>query len=392
MISDLLHFSISEWLLIGLTTGSCLWLILYYTIVYARPLRKARKKTEITDGEPAAQPPVSVIVYSNGDAAQLHQNLPAILTQDYSDFEVIVVNDGSDADSEDVLKLFSHEHKHLYFTFVPNETQYLSHKKLALTMGIKAARHDILLFIEINSAPVSNQWITSMATAYTPETEIVLGFCSYPWSKGFKQKLIAYDNLMQGLQYLASALGNRPFSGNGNNLSYRKSLFFAQKGYSKSLYLHAGSDDLFINSVANRKNTRVVYSPESLTRYNQIDQWFDYKELKVARAATRPYFRGGRLNFFRLESFLFFLFLGSEIALTVVGILAQNPLLWILALLLFVLRFAVKASVFRRSALLLNQQPATGALFLLELARPFYHLTIRSYRLTNSKKDYTAKI
>ena len=109
-----------------------------------------------------------------------------------------------------------------------------------------------------------------MAGTYNPETEIVLGFCTYRHTKGFFQKLIAYDNLMNGLQMLSSALSHHPYTGNGRNLSYRKQLFFARKGYSKSLYLHAGADDLFINEAATGTNTQVQYSPDALTEMGKI--------------------------------------------------------------------------------------------------------------------------
>ena len=91
-----------------------------------------------------------------------------------------------------------------------------------------------------------------MARNYTSRTNIILGFCAYGHHKGFFHKLVAYDNLITGLQYISSALTGNPYTGNGRNLSYRKDLFFAHKGYYKSLSLHAGDDDLFINESANR--------------------------------------------------------------------------------------------------------------------------------------------
>ena len=252
MSENLLTFSDLELLLIGITGVLFIIQILYYLITYSRPLRAATaKSTERVTADKDAQP-VSVIVYAHGEPEDLRNNLPILLNQDYPDYEIIVVNDGSDANSEDVLKLFSNEYKNLYYTYVPVDTQYLSHKKLALTMGIKAARHDILLFTEADCRPIGPKWIKAMAGSYNPETDIILGFCAYRHTKGFLHKLIAYDNLTNGLQMISSALSHHPFTGNGRNLSYRKKLFFAHKGYARSLNLHAGADDLFINEVSNQ--------------------------------------------------------------------------------------------------------------------------------------------
>ena len=136
MSENLLTFSTLELLLAGITGVLFIIQIVYHLVTYARPLRTAKtaESTEQATVDKETQP-VSVIVYAHGEPEDLRNNLPVLLNQDYPDYEVIVVNDGSDADSEDILKLFSNEYKNLYYTYVPVDTQYLSHKKLALTMG-----------------------------------------------------------------------------------------------------------------------------------------------------------------------------------------------------------------------------------------------------------------
>ena len=173
MSENLLVFSGFELFLAGMTVGLFIIQLFYYLVTFTRPLRAAKRTEKTATGRDVK--PVSVIVYAHGEPEDLRRNLPALLTQDYPDYEVIVVNDGSDADSEDVLKLFSNEYKNLYYTYVPVDTQYLSHKKLALTMGIKAARHDILLFTEADCRPLGPKWIEAMADPYNPETDIILG-------------------------------------------------------------------------------------------------------------------------------------------------------------------------------------------------------------------------
>ncbi|RHJ86716.1 glycosyltransferase [Parabacteroides sp. AM08-6] len=392
MTENLFTFSTLEIILSGITGGLFLIQILFYLVVYARPLRVAKRAGQIqATVNGSSLPPVSVIVYTRGEAEILQKNLPAILTQDYPDYEVIVVNDGSDMDSEDVLKIFSSEYKHLYYTFVPVDTQYLSHKKLALTMGIKAAKHDILLFTEADCRPVSSKWIATMTRNYTPETEIRLGFCAYNYNTGLLHKLIAYDNLLNGLQYLSSALARRPYSGNGRNMSYRRKLFFDHKGYSKSLNIHAGADDLFINEAANRTNTAVEYSADSIMEMDKIEEYIIWREMRVARLVTQHYYEGCRLAFFRMDSFCCLLFLIAAVATIITGI-SENWLVAATAGLFLILRFTVKATIFHRSSLLLHQKPATAWLPLLELIQPAYNAYIRIYRIFRGKNDYTSRI
>lgn len=392
MFKELLTFSDIELSLAGISVGLFIIQLLYYLVTYSRPLRTFKKSAK--GGTFTANPqtaPVSVIVYAKNESVNLREFLPSLLTQDYPNFEVIVVNDGSTDESDDVLKTFEHEYKQLYHTYIPEEVKYLSRKKLALTVGIKAAKHEILLFTEANCQPRSKYWIREMAACYSPETNIVLGFCAYGPYKGFLHKLVAYDNLMTGLQYLASALNNRPYTGNGRNLSYRKELFFAHKGYYKSLNLHAGDDDLFVNESATTRNTAVVYTPDSITEMASVERFSIWMEMKVSRAATQRYYKGWKLTLYRMESCSCLFFLASTIASIGIGI-CGNWLISILAGVLLLTRFGIKAAVLRKSARMLQQKPHTAWLPLTEVILPLFNVYVRIYRIFRGKNDYTFRL
>lgn len=387
-MNDFFIFNHIELSLVAAASGLFIIQLLYYLVCYSRPLRQAKRRHP---EDRQARPAVSVIVYAKNESENLRKHLPSLLNQDYPEYEIIVVNDGSTDESDEVLKTFKNDYAHLYHTYIPEDVKYLSRKKLALTVGIKAAKHDILLFTEANCQPTGKYWISAMARNYDSKTNIVLGFCAYGSHKGFFHKLVAYDNLMSGLQYISSALTGNPYTGNGRNLSYRKDLFFAHKGYYKSLSLHAGDDDLFVNESANAHNTWVEYSPNSITEMAKIEYFGMWKEMKVSRASTQRYYKGWMLTFFRLESMSYFLFLLTVIAGIAIGI-AGNWLVSIWAGLLYLLRFATKASVLHKSAGLLQQKPVTKWLLLLELVLPLFNLYVRIYRIFRGKNDYTFRL
>ncbi|MDR1500699.1 MAG: glycosyltransferase [Tannerellaceae bacterium] len=383
-------FSTAELLFTGAALAMFVVQVLYYRITYMRPWRVRAREGE-GEGEDGL-PPVSVVVYADNESSNLRANLPLLLNQDYPQYEVIVVNDGSTDESDEVLKLLENEYPHLYHTFIPQESKYLSRRKLSLTIGIKAAKNDILLFTEATCSPLTNQWLRSVARNYTADTAIVLGFCAYRTGNGFFHKLVSYDNLLSGVQCISAALIRRPYSGSGKNLSYRKSLFYEYKGYSHTLALHAGDDDLFVNEFAKGDNTKAEYTRDGIMSMSAYDNFAAWREMKVSRITTQSYFKGDRLMFYHAEKVSSALFLLSVIALIVAGALAGNPETVIAGCLLYFILYIIKALVWDKVATLLQQHSSFALLPFLEVAGLFVSLYIRVYRLFYRKSAYTFTI
>jgi cellulose synthase/poly-beta-1,6-N-acetylglucosamine synthase-like glycosyltransferase len=186
-------------------------------------------------------------VCAREESENLRRNLGAVLEQDYPLFEVIVINDGNTDESEDYLTILEEKYPHLYHSFMPDSSRYISRKKLAVTLGIKASKYEWLVFTNANCMPQSNQWLRLMARNFTSRTQVVLGYSGYERGKGWLHKRVAFDNLFTSMRYLGFALAGSPYMGIGRNLAYRKELFYQQKGFSAT-YMSATplSTDTFI--------------------------------------------------------------------------------------------------------------------------------------------------
>jgi glycosyltransferase involved in cell wall biosynthesis len=233
-----------------------LWLLcfavqmFYYFYFY---LRIARKK-KILNTE---QPTVSVIVCAKNEEENLKQFLPSVLEQDYPNYEVIVVNDCSEDESANVLEEFSKKYHHLRISTIKKDEKFSHGKKLALTIGIKAAEHEHLLFTDADCYPISPSWISGMMSSYNPETELVLGYGGYTKEKGFLNKIIRFDSLFIAMQYMGFAFAGTPYMGVGRNLSYKKNVFFKNKGFARHAILNSGDDDLFVSETAHKNNVGI---------------------------------------------------------------------------------------------------------------------------------------
>src|SRR2546428_821134 len=206
------------------------------------------------------QEPVSVILCARNESENLQKFLPSLFKQDYPEFEIVVVNDCSYDDSEAVLETFAEQYPNLKIVNLVEHEKYRHGKKFALTLGIKAAKYDLLLMTDADCEPVSEHWIASMQRNFTNETEIVLGFSPYAKTRGFLNSFIRFETFVTALNYFSFALVGKPYMGVGRNLAYRKELFFRNKGFAKHMHLLSGDDDLFVNENATKVNTRVEFA------------------------------------------------------------------------------------------------------------------------------------
>ena len=249
--------------------------LIYYWSIYGK-VAFFRQKNEFVRSDQG----VSVIVCARDEYHNLKENLPLLLAQDYSQFEVVVVNHGSEDETNYLLRDLAEVHKNLKIVNVPQDLNFFTGKKFPLSIGIKSASYEILLFTDADCVPASNQWLRRMAANFTEGTEIVLGYGAYSKSKSLLNLLIRFDTTRIAMNYLGFARAGMPYMGVGRNMAYRKSLFYRQNGFISHYRIQSGDDDLFINKAATGRNTRIEIQADALTiskPKTSLDQWIRQK-------------------------------------------------------------------------------------------------------------------
>lgn len=372
---------------IGLLGGVLLlfFVLMFYILrVYVWPWRKRNPEGSTTSDD---FQPVSLIVYAEDHAEQLRTHLPAFLGQDYPQFEVIVVSDGLSEPCREVLSRLKAAHPTLYYTYIPPGARYISKKKLALTLGIKAARYNRLLFTEADCEPFNRNWMKTMMAAYGERTQLVTGFCAYPYAEGFTDRFIAFDNLKYGLQYLSAGVWKRFYGGTNKNLSYTKELFFQHKGFYNQFYLKSGEDSLFISEAANRENARAAYAPDSILKRTRVPRLKEWTAGRIMRRSTQSLYACKSYRLFKWESVCFWSFLGIDIGLLVCGIMGK----WWLALLaglLGALYVGVKGYLFVRASKSLQQQISPWTFLFFDLLDQLYSIYIEIASWFKKQENY----
>ncbi len=251
--------------------------LLAMIILLAVELRQLRKVASVARGQnwlieqnAGDCEPVSVIVYAHSDAWNLPELIPSIFSQDYQgEIEVVVVNDVAYDNTEDVVREMMLTYPGLKYTFAPAASRNLSRKKLAITLGIKAASHDVLLFTGGNCRVSSDTWLSRMMRHVASGKDVVIGYATLrdhdgEPGKGLSSRLLSFDLIGDSVKYLSAALSGHPYRANGNNLIYRRRMFFENKGFARSLNLTYGDDDIMISEIANADNTAVELSSDAI--------------------------------------------------------------------------------------------------------------------------------
>jgi poly-beta-1,6-N-acetyl-D-glucosamine synthase len=263
--------------------------------------------------------PVSVVICAKNEADNLAKNLPLFFNQQYPQFEVVVVNDCSVDESEALLEEFQRKYTNLHVVNL-NEEDIKDHdKKLALTLGIKGAKNNLLLLTDADCVPANENWIASMARNFSSEKEIIVGYGAYHKTGGILNKIIRFDTVMAAIQYLSFADAGRTYMGVGRNLAYTKELFFRHKGFASQYHIRSGDDDLFINKVATRKNVAVEMDKDAFTYSEPKKSFGKWIAQRRRHLTTAKHYKASdkfRLSLIQTANYAFYLLI---IALFLVG-------------------------------------------------------------------------
>ena len=230
--------------------------------------------------------PISIIIAARNESDNLYDNLPFILTQDYPEFEVIIVNNQSVDESAWLLKALCLQHKNLKVVEIGKNKHLLPGKKLPITLGVKAAKYERMVFTDADCKPASNQWLRIMSETFTEKNQIILGYAPYFRTKGIINRIIRYDTAFIGASYLSFALAKIPYMGVGRNLAYTKKVFESVRGFKSHYSLPSGDDDLFIQEAAVNQNYTIQISPETFCYSKASETWKGWVRQKTRHYST----------------------------------------------------------------------------------------------------------
>lgn len=217
------------------------------------------KRENLTEEE---LPKVTVLVLTGNNAEDLDNHLSIILTQDYKPgYEVVVVGEKGDIQTEAVLKNYASSN--LYATYIPQHSLFMSKKKLAVAIGVKAAHNEWIVLIDGTCKPVSDTWLKTMATHMDETANLVLGYSNYDDSAKASYR---FERLRKACYILRKAVHGIAYCSCGTNIAFRRSEFIENDGYRGNLQLINGEYDFIVNKYARKGATRIAIEQNATVR------------------------------------------------------------------------------------------------------------------------------
>lgn len=356
------------------------------------PFLRSLDFTDAEEASPEDTPqtePLTVLITANDELPELERSLPLFLTQKYgAPYQVIVVCQSTDRETQDYLKRMTAEYPHLYFTFIPESSRYMSRKKLQITLGVKAALHEWIIVTEPTCQPTDDQWLAAMSRQCREPNHLVLAFVGLDEeTRGVRR----FEQIRKAYYLLRRAQHSYGYRSHMANIAFRKSDFLREQGYQGNLELVRGEYDFLVNKYAACGTTAVELSPAArLTEMEPTDkEWHNRRLYLYASLPTLSRSGSMRLLMF-FDHLLPHLSLLVSLGVLAIGILQQDWILTAAAALGLMLLLVVRTLMARRAVSRFDEELGTLMLPLYELGIIWRNLAGRLRYLRADKTDFTS--
>jgi glycosyltransferase involved in cell wall biosynthesis len=217
----------------------------------------------------------SVIVPTYNRMATLRQTLASLTTQDYSDFDLVVVDDGS---TDGTRAMVAAE-----FPAVCYKHQDNRGPAAARNTGIRGASGEIIAFTDDDCLPPRN-WLARLADGFVrhPGVVGVGGYLEAPSQILATNMLARYESRDEyGARNEEIVGGFECPVGGTNNMAYRRDALLAINGFDETFPYAAGEDtDVKLRLCAS--GARLLYMPIKVTHL-QTYAWDAFRRQQITR-------------------------------------------------------------------------------------------------------------
>ncbi|MEM6736790.1 MAG: glycosyltransferase [Bacteroidota bacterium] len=234
------------------------------------------------------KPLISIIIAARNESENLKQLIPALLSQKYPDFEILIGLDRCNDQSVEILENMLS--KKIYWADIQQIPDDWNSKKYVLKEVIKNAKGEWLVFTDADCIPNSQLWLEALSKEMDDKDDIVLGVSPYFKNGKLLAEFIRFEAFMTYFLYIGMTLFHRPYMAVGRNLAVKKTYFDYLEGYYSIKNVRGGDDDLLIQK-AKKANIRVAIGKESLIYSYPSENWNIYKKQKLRHYSVSNHYQ-----------------------------------------------------------------------------------------------------
>lgn len=413
----ILHFPNAAYVLLSLSGLSLIAVYLlrwrYYTLArkYADWQAEAQDVEVAThvalynqkDADVPVYPNISVVVTTRNQEVQLEQLLLKLLQQEYAGcYEVIVADQKSRDDTQDVVKRLQERFSNLRHTYVPQTSRFIELRKLALTLGIKASYSEWIIVVNPETIPVTNRWLQHFSENLLPGIDFVEAYYNYEDDGSFVARRSILERVRRFCRRLHAFENNCVLGCETANFAVRKSWFMDRKGFIDSLCLPFGEESIFAYRHAETDRTAFLCALDTKL-VEELPTSVELRERRICEAEVCRVLKGFAQKYTRRESMaslFLYLALMANMIYSIVRVWhdaesevysLQFVYTDVLSLLCWVLMFVLPAVLLKRSTDALGEMPFGIFVLLHELCQPWRNMSIdlgRRLRRADFKRKY----
>lgn len=321
-----------------LLTLVSMWFTPYLRAWNIKRICKQQENDYTTAGDNPISPAVSIIIPIVGQPDVLQKSLPLFLQQDYSNgVQLIVVIEKGDYATENILQQYEQDSR-VYVTYIPESSRYMSRKKLAITIGVKAAKTDWVFITDPTNMPKDEHWLSHFATYLRADVDLVVPYSNFEDCHNVRRrfarlKLFCY----QFLQIIGK--GN-PYHSVGTCVALRKGIFMSGSGFLGNLHLLRGEYHFLINKFAKKGRSVQALIPQChLVEENPDSKTMLHRELFYKDTSKNLEHKHLRKTGYILDSLFYYLTILAQLSCALLGFYIHNYVVLTISTLLFFLLF-----------------------------------------------------
>lgn len=334
-------------------------------------------KRKIGNEENQFHQPVSIIIAARNEKNNLEENLPLWLNQNYSQFEIVIADDGSWDGTGEWLLHQTEKFPNLKYIYLDPNYLKVQGKKIALTLAIKKTQYNFFVFTDADCKPASNQWLSEICKGFT-ENQLCIGYSPFTSENTFLNRFVRFDNAMTAMHYLGFAIKGKTYMAVGRNMAYTKTLYHSVNGFSSHHHLPAGDDDLFVQDASYFKKQFVNLQPDSFVYTEAKKTWKKFWKQKVRHMWIGKYYKSVKrtLALFPISNLFFY-------CAAIITLLLPVKIIFPLGLLL--IKWLPEWIIFHNRCKVLQQKKLSGMFPILQFFHTFFMFFLGIYSFFKKK-------